>query len=257
MSRSRKNPNAPKVNSLSAGIRILQAMVDSPRNLGVTEVAAKVELPKSSVHRLLQTLIEAGFVTQLPASKRYALSPDIFRFVNSLSSRFGPTPRAYDVIKRESAHRGHSIFLSVLGTDRAITVFAAGPDTDTNLLGSNLPVYISSPAKALIAQYPPEEWKRFAPTGTEPKLTPYTNTDPAKFLKEIAQVRRDKVAWNLRGSELDVYSVGAVVPMGRAISQLAVTFVFNHARWQEWDPAELAAGVREVANRVGKALKAG
>jgi len=257
MNRPRNHHNSPKVNSLAAGLRILQAMADSPRTLGVTEVAARLEMPKSSAYRLLQTLIEAGFVNQSPASKRYALSADIFRFINSLSSRFGPSPRAYEVIKRESAHRGHSIFLSVLGTDRAITVFAVGPDADTGVLGANLPVYISSPAKALIAQYPPDEWKRFAPTGSEPKMTPFTNTDPAKFLKEIAQVRREKVAWNLRGSELGVYSVAAVVPMGRGISQLAVTFVFNPARWQEWDRADLAAGVQKVAKLIAKAIKSG
>ncbi|MEP5718578.1 MAG: helix-turn-helix domain-containing protein, partial [Alphaproteobacteria bacterium] len=49
-------------NTLVNGMALLEVLAHSDRALGVSELAARVDLGKSNAHRLLQTLTELGYV---------------------------------------------------------------------------------------------------------------------------------------------------------------------------------------------------
>ena len=49
-------------NTLVKGLQLLELLARSERALGVSDLAAKLALGKSNVHRLLQALVELGYV---------------------------------------------------------------------------------------------------------------------------------------------------------------------------------------------------
>src|ERR1700759_23075 len=55
-------------------LKMLELLADEPFELSFSELAARLDIPKASAHRLCTTLIEANLIKQEPATRRYRLS---------------------------------------------------------------------------------------------------------------------------------------------------------------------------------------
>ena len=62
-----------RVQSIERAFAVLGALADGP--LGVTEVADRADLPKSTAARMLASLAREGAVEQVPGDTRYRLGP--------------------------------------------------------------------------------------------------------------------------------------------------------------------------------------
>ena len=62
-----------RVQSIERAFAVLGALADGP--IGVTEVADRADLPKSTAARLLASLAREGVVEQVPGDTRYRLGP--------------------------------------------------------------------------------------------------------------------------------------------------------------------------------------
>ena len=72
--------------TLKKGLLLLDVMSRSGRPRGVSDLALEVELTKSNVHRLLQTLVATGFVARDDRTEKYYLTSKLLR----LSRRYSP-----------------------------------------------------------------------------------------------------------------------------------------------------------------------
>src|SRR2546422_7708905 len=63
------------VRSVERSVAIVTAMASQPAAVSLAEIAAKVELHATTVHRLLSTLSRLGWVEQNPGTLRYRLLP--------------------------------------------------------------------------------------------------------------------------------------------------------------------------------------
>ncbi|EJL39181.1 IclR family transcriptional regulator [Brevibacillus agri] len=61
------------LSSVRNGCRLLKMFLDSPKELGVTELSKKLQLSKGAVHKLLSTLESEGFIRQNEKTKQYTL----------------------------------------------------------------------------------------------------------------------------------------------------------------------------------------
>lgn len=68
-------PETGGVRSLQLAIDVLEAVAFSTDELGVTQIAERLNMTKGSVHRHLQTLVERGYLAQNPATSRYMIGP--------------------------------------------------------------------------------------------------------------------------------------------------------------------------------------
>ncbi len=66
------------VQSVERAIVILEALCDGEK--GLLELAESVGLNKTTTHRLLGTLLEAGYVRQNPENQRYSLTTKMLIF---------------------------------------------------------------------------------------------------------------------------------------------------------------------------------
>ena len=55
-------------NTLIKGLGLLETLSHAVQPMGVTELANRLEIGKSTVHRLLQALVEQGYVRRNEAS---------------------------------------------------------------------------------------------------------------------------------------------------------------------------------------------
>lgn len=139
---------------LARGLRILVELGKHPDGLGLSDLARGVNLPVSTVHRLLVTHVSMGFVAFDRAAKRYRLGVRIFELshrvgtVRSLSEAAVPAMRAV----REST--GETVQLSVL--DGVDVVFVERLDSDHAIairgkVGQRDPSFCTSTGKVLLS----------------------------------------------------------------------------------------------------------
>ena len=67
------------MSSVSKTLQILKYMGEPPYEFGVTELAEKIGIVKSGIHKILADLADAGFVVQNRKSRLYRLGPAVFR----------------------------------------------------------------------------------------------------------------------------------------------------------------------------------
>jgi DNA-binding IclR family transcriptional regulator len=250
-------PKISKQTPLTQGIAAVRLMVDAGHSLGVTNIAKALDMPKSSVHRLLQSLCEIGFVQQLP-NGNYTLSPDIFEFVHEIALHYGKNLKLDAHIRKAANQHNCSVYISMLGKRDTYTICAAGEEGNTTRLGLHTPAYSSSVGKVLISYMDPSLWLNYAPEVDQPEqslesvqTTPYTILDPSAFLAELKEVRQQHVAWNIRESDSNYASIAMAlrepcIPLPR----LAVALVFPYEDFKNRDREKLTAQLAKIVKEM-------
>src|SRR5205807_2583397 len=107
------------VQSLSRAFAILEAMADAGGEIGLSQLATETRLPPATIHRLVRTLVDLGYVRQEP-SRQYSLGPRLMRLVDASSKRLATLAHPYmsDVVDA----LGESVNLAVLDGEEEVGV---------------------------------------------------------------------------------------------------------------------------------------
>jgi DNA-binding IclR family transcriptional regulator len=97
--------------SLDKAIDVLEHLHDAGGPRGITEIAQALELPKSSTHRLLKTLVRRGFAEQ-ETSGRYRTGPALIALGLGSLDRDPMVALARPVLEQEAAALGETVFLT-------------------------------------------------------------------------------------------------------------------------------------------------
>lgn len=77
-----------EIQSLARGLKILDILAEADDSVGITELAHHMEMDKSSISRLMQTLASYGFAEQDPSTRRYRLGRTSLSSVRRCSTGF-------------------------------------------------------------------------------------------------------------------------------------------------------------------------
>ena len=184
-----------RVQSIQRAFAVLSALADGP--IGVTEVAHRVGLPKSTAARLLTALWHEGAVEQEPGGTRYRLGPRIADF----ATRHVPTRDLVAVARGPLAALATAVgevagisvpdgrvvnYVDQVGTAHQVQV--------RDWTGSRVPMHAVPSGQVMLAALPAEALERFLVAPLE-AFTPATIVDPAALRERLALVRRDGHAW--------------------------------------------------------------
>ncbi|AWI09954.1 IclR family transcriptional regulator [Ereboglobus luteus] len=240
---------------LTQGIAVVRLLLQRGYALGVTQIANELGMPKSSLHRLLKTLCQIGFLQQNPRNYRYGVDARIFEFVHEVAAHFAHNMRLDAELRKTAAALDASVYVDMLGGRYAYVVCAAGDEGNTMRLGQNSLIHSSSPGKVLVAQMPESEWPKYAPREGDEATTPHTNLSPERFYAQLRQAREKGFAWNIRESSKDHVSIAAIVrePLVNP-PRLAVALLLRHDVYIHRDQAELEQSVLKLAARLERIL---
>jgi DNA-binding IclR family transcriptional regulator len=199
------------VQSIERAFDILAALATGPQ--GVTAIANRCHLPKSTVVRLLRALQAEEAVEQSPEDGRYRLGPRI----RTLAAGLRPVRRlvavAHPVLEELAAHTGEAAGLSVpegWQMQYVDQVDAPNPVQVRDWTGSRIPMHAISSGQVVLAFLPGPVVARFLATPLE-RFTPATITDATALLERLRQVRRDGCAWVRDEFATGISSVAAPV----------------------------------------------
>lgn len=173
-------------------VAILAYLAKSSQGMGIMELHQASELPKSTLHRVLASLIEHDFVMQDPITKRYRLGAGMLKLGSSYLQQndIRTITRPY-LVKMEEILR-ETVYLTVLQGESAICVDTVSSSRNINYfvsLGQDMPFNTAAAAKTILAYQSKEYIKRVAYAGKLPYLTEKSITDPEELISHLANIR--------------------------------------------------------------------
>jgi DNA-binding IclR family transcriptional regulator len=246
------------VQSIKRAFSVLGALADGP--LGVTGVAARSRIPKSTAARLLGALAAEGAVEQIPGESRYRLGPHLLALASSLGDARGLVATARPSLVDLAGELGEAAGLSVRDGWTAHyvdQVDSPNPVQVRDWTGTRIPLHAVSSGQVFLAQLPAPMLARYLAEPLE-RFTPRTLTDAGALLERLRDVRRDGHAWVLEEYALGISSVAAPVADARGELVAAVHVHGPSYRFPaEGEEGKIAEAVRAAAARIGIRLRAG
>lgn len=199
---------------LGRSLRVLNALIQSPVALNLTEVARIAGQNVNTAKRILAELGEAGYVARSPDSRRFLPGPKAL-FPLPLYHPMNVFCReTFEVARQLRDSLGETISLIIfLGSERVVASLAPGreslhPMYDTWL---TTPLHGSPSGKILLASLDQGERDRLLGPGPYAAVAPRTITDPADLARELEAVRKKGVAVAVDETIGGITAVGAPI----------------------------------------------
>lgn len=212
------------VGSTRKALVVLEALATAGKGMQLGELAERCELPKSSTHRVLATLREAGWV-RVHSSGSYVLDNRAVAF----GARAAKSTAVEDVLALLSDDVGHTVHAGVISDDVVVyTHKVQGKDQFEmrSRVGGTMPVHSTGIGKALLAFAPPDQVERVIARGLQ-RYTPNTITSARALRKELVEIRERGYAIDDEENEANVRCIARAVltPSGRATTALSIATV--------------------------------
>lgn len=243
--------------SLSRGLQLLSVLSDAGE-LPLAEIARRAGLSKSSTHRLLQTLIQTGFVTQSEPSSHYRLGLKLLRLASSYVAASGLDHLVMPLLQELAGRTQETVHMALLDGD--VAVYVAKIDSPNAIrmysrVGRPVPYYCTGLGKAILAYLSAARAAEILAGEQLHQHTPNTLTDPAAWRPHLALIRSRGYALDEEEHELGIRCIAAPL-FGRhqrvagAVSITALTFRVSPEQLLAWWPP-----LRDCAQEIGTVLE--
>ncbi|MGH3220538.1 MAG: IclR family transcriptional regulator, partial [Streptosporangiaceae bacterium] len=237
--------------------RLLKVFRSRETDLGVSELARRLGLGKSTVHRLLTTLASEGLIEQNPRTGGYRLGLMMFELGQAVRVHMDLHAAVGPVLGDLRAQTGESSQVGVLDGDEVVYVDRLESAHSLRLFtetGRRVPVHCTSSGKVLLAHLP--EARRHAVLRAIPltALTPHTITDRDRFAAELARVRRRGWAEAVNEREIGVASIAAPIHGAGGEVVAAISIGVPLARCSVMALRRLAPTIMEAAEAASRRL---
>jgi len=245
------------LSSVRNAARLLKVFLSREESIGVSELARRLDLGKSTVHRLLTTLAAEGLIEQDHATGGYRLGLVVFELGEAVRVHLDLHAAAGPVLASLREQTGESSQVGVL--DGAQVVYVDRLESSQSLrlfteTGRRVPAHCTSSGKVLLAHLPEADLTALLASMDLTAHTPHTVTEPAALRSELDRVRRRGWSEAVNERELGVASVAAPVRDSSGTVVAAISIGAPVIRLAAARRRELGALVVEAGEAVSRRL---
>ncbi|WP_213996066.1 IclR family transcriptional regulator [Tepidanaerobacter syntrophicus] len=249
-------PQDNTVQSVERAFKILEELATEKEGLGVTELASRIGLHKSTVHRMLTTLLSLGYVEQNTSSEKYRLGMKILFLAEAILDRMDIRREAHDLLEELSSKANeavhlvvpdgfHAVYIDKLDSNKTIRMFSQ--------IGRTVPLHASAVGKAILA-FADKEFVEEAIKQGLTKFTKNTITNPKELLKHLEIVRKQGFAIDDEENEEGIRCIAAPVfdYTGKVIGAISIsgpTVSMTHEKVER-----LSKDVIDCANKISQRM---
>lgn len=201
-----------QLSTVTKALQVLQAFSYEHPVMGVSELGRKLAMGKSSVHRVLSTLAEQGFVVKTE-DDRYRLGLKLHELGQLVVSSLELRQVAHAPLERLHNECGETVHVGVLeGTD---VMYVHRMEAQSTLrtfsrVGRRVPAHTTSSGKCLLACGEPEATALVVRAGLQ-RIGPRSITTERGLIDALAKIRSNGFAVSVEENERGVVSIGAPV----------------------------------------------
>lgn len=251
-----RNGDTRSSSVLLNGLRVLESFSIAEPVLGVTEIARKVDLHKSSVSRILATLEKAGYVERDDSTGRFRLGLGLIALTGPLLANLDVRRLAHPELDQLTLRTGETSALMVWNGNEAVVVDQVSSPKEvkhTAAVGTRYDTYKSASVQVFLAGMPEAEVRRLF----ERRLVvgPDSGVIDA-FLDELRDAEKNGFAVN--DGRTSIEEVGVSAPVVDHRGELVASILLSAPRFRVPDTMLEALGraVAEAAGRVSARLGA-
>lgn len=196
-------------------------------SMGLLDLSKELSLNKTTIHRILNSLICMDYVKQDPETLKYSLTFKICNISNQILSKNSMTDIARPHLKTLAEQTGEIVHLVQLnGTD---AVYIDKVDATKNavrlvsMVGKTIPLYCSGVGKALMADMSDEKITSIWKNSKIKKLTDYTIVELSELLTRIRQIRQKGYSLDNEENELGVRCIAVSLKNYNGKSNYAIS----------------------------------
>jgi DNA-binding IclR family transcriptional regulator len=250
-----KTENRPMLNSVANALRVLEYLIETGE-ARVSEIGRELNVTVGTAHRLVGTLVGAGFAEQNPTNRRYRPSLKLLVLANQMRSRLGIRDLTHNRLTELTEATHETANLGVLDDDRVLYVDKVFSDQVFGIeakVGARVPAYCTALGKVLIAYQDEQAREDYlarmkAGGGTDSDHPP---PDAAAFRRELAKVVQNGYAEDHGEYLPDVFCVAAPVSNGLGKPTAAVSVSVPRSRFRT-QREEFIAAVKRSAEALSQ-----
>lgn len=238
--------------SVGKALAVLDAFRGDGLPLGVSQVAARAGLPKSTTHRLLAVLVQHGYVER--SDTRYRLGRAIFELGLLVSDCH---PRRLRVVAAPFMTRLHeathaTVQLAVLDACDIVYVdkiYGQSGRAGPGRVGGRVPALCTALGQAILA-FSPREAREAALARPVPRLTPRTVVNQSALRASLLRTRAIGIAEDRESTSLGARCIAApIIDRGQStIGAISISFTASAQV-----PAAAIGLLRQAAFQIGEA----
>jgi DNA-binding IclR family transcriptional regulator len=205
--------NKTYVQSLDRGLTILGVLSDGSPELGVTELALRLGVHKSTVFRLLSTLQRHGLVEQNSETEKYRLGYGLVRLSGAVVAEMDVVRAARPLLSQLAKEAGETVNLAIQQGDEIVQIEQMTPPrqlVSVNWVGKQVPLHCTSNGKVLLAFMDSGERERILGRPLQ-RFTARTIVDSRLLERQLSRVREEGYAFTLEELEIGLNAVAAPV----------------------------------------------
>ncbi|MEC7760640.1 MAG: IclR family transcriptional regulator [Pseudomonadota bacterium] len=179
----------PKSSPLERYFTVLEAIAASPSGLTIRELELVLQLPKTTVNRLVQALTSSDLVQPSPRKGAFTLGPRLSRVLQADNEWLKKA--SYRILKALADETGETCFITRLSGTQIESVVMESPDAAVGLYvvpGHVMPPHATASGKVLTA-FQSDEMRREILSPTLERITHRTIVDPAALEEEFQKIR--------------------------------------------------------------------
>ena len=208
-------PMTEILGTVARALSVLTTLAEAKGPVGVKDVAAALNLPMSTSHRLLDLLLDAGFVEKDQTRRRYGIGMEFFRLANLVSQRTSYASMVQPALDRIKNETGESTIFSVYVPAKHAAMYSAKSDSPNSLrfrivLSQDVPIEWGASGQAILAYLPPDVQAEIQ-ASPRPSPTARKKLSRSAFFERIQSVQRNGYA--LSEGEKLADSIGIAVPV--------------------------------------------
>ena len=201
------------VPAVSRALTLLDTLAQQRQPMSLTRLATDLDLPKSSVHGLCNTLVSFGYLRRQPDGA-FLIGPRVMTLAGAFVAGTDVAQEFNALWSGLAAQPDDTMILSVLNGSDVLYVATREGSRPLGLafnVGMQLPAHLAATGKAMLAFTDPELVRRRLPSGALVKMTRRGPADVDDLLVELATTRRRGYSVDDEGVRDGVCCFGAPV----------------------------------------------
>jgi DNA-binding IclR family transcriptional regulator len=244
MNDNRSDDSQKAVKSADRVLDLFELLSGWGREMSHVEIADALKIPKSSLTQLLQNLVARGYINFSPISKGYKLGEAFNNLAQRTSQTHSLDSLASPILDEIAEETLESCTLNRLKGDQSEVIATVSSKlrlVSHMRVGDVGPLYALSSGKAMLAAMPDSMVEEYMSRVVFERITPKTITSNAELRREIAQVRKQGVAYSLEEFTLGISGIGVAVQSDSAFPLGALALAIPTVRFS---PEAKARGIR-------------
>ncbi|MFC0558830.1 IclR family transcriptional regulator [Halalkalibacter alkalisediminis] len=245
------------VKSVDRALQLIHLVSQNKEGRGVTELATHLDLNKSSIFKLLSTLVSHGYIEQDPNTKKYRLGYKYLELSSILLESIDLRTEAKPFLEELESLTNEVIHLVVYDQGEVIYIEKLeGSETlrTHSKVGRRAPMHCTSVGKVILAHLPEHEVSAIIDKYGLPRHTEKTITDRDQFLLELQKIKRKGFGVEVEENEAGISCMATPIFDNRGKIVAAVSISGPSTRLTKERIERLSSILIEVGSKISRRL---